>query len=224
MNAAQRELFRELLTPAATPGDAEAAFYTGLCRLEALSLEGFARLSETLSALGAPLGLRRALAQVSDDRVRHARLAGMLARRPGLGMSPPLASSAGEADAGPALAREPRGAAFVDLCDDEDLSQPLGDLRHLGGESPVGVGGPQVRQHLLALAQRCAAEGRARQGCGELLRASAGGWAPLRSAALRTLAEDEARASRVLEAVAAWARKAAAALPQRAASPATMQA
>lgn len=222
MNAAQRELFRELLTPAATPGDAEAAFYAGLCRLETLSLEGFARLSETLSALAAPMGLRRAVAQVSDDRVRHARLAGMLARRSGLGASPPLAPPAGEAGAGPALAREPRGAAFVDLCDDEDLSQP--HLRHLGGESPVGLGGPQVRQHLLALAQRCAAEGRARQGCGELLRASAGGWAPLRSAALRTLAEDEARASRVLEAVAAWARKAAAALPQRAASPATMQA
>ena len=63
MMAVHKDLFRELLAGSGSREEAEASFYAGLCRLEALSLDGFARLDEALRGLGAPAGLRAALAQ-----------------------------------------------------------------------------------------------------------------------------------------------------------------
>ena len=67
MIATLREQFRELLA-AASLREESAVFYEDLCRLEARSLEGFTRLAEALSRLGAPPVLRSALAQRSRER------------------------------------------------------------------------------------------------------------------------------------------------------------
>lgn len=214
MTAAQRDLFRELLAAASSREDAEAAFYSGLCRLEAMSLEAFARLDEALRRLEAPAGLRAAVAQASRERVTHARLAGMLARRLGLETSarPPEccapAARRHEADADDTAC----GDEYAGGCGEsgrEDSGPTLAP--QLGGGAPASPlrsegSAADERRGLLGLARCCEAEALTRQGYSELLRSSASGRGPLLSAALRSLALDEAAAARVLQAVALWAQ------------------